>query len=229
MTKVKYDGKVILERDVGLFTSGEIRAHLEKLKLVREGRRPVYREGADTKLLDQMPSDAPLAGDTIDIKSIPGGTIKGTAMIDDPTAISGSRKAEDVRARYIKSQVAAVAEVLGERYGQTVQLDRELRFAVLPRFKLPRRWGMKTTPILIWFPPTYPNTPPNGFYLSANCRGPHIFSRNPFGDSPDLSTYGWNWYCVHPEGWLPSADPLEADNLWTLLDVIRTTLSVDEF
>jgi hypothetical protein len=133
------------------------------------------------------------------------------------------------RAHYIKAQVADVAEVLGERFGQTVQIDQGLRFVVLPRFRLPARWGLKTTPILIWFPDDYPEVPPHGFYLSSRCRGPHIFSRNPYGDSPDLSAHGWNWYCVFPGGWRAHADPLQPDNLWTFLDVVRTTLTIDEF
>ena len=139
-------------------------------------------------------------------------------------------KSEGRRDLFIKTQVADLAEVLGERFGQTVQLDEQLRFVVIPRFKLPRRWGMKSTPILIWFPAQYPDVPPHGFYLSANCLGPHVFKANPYGDSPDLSAQGWNWYCVNAsKGWVAQADPLQPDNLWTFLDVVRTTLSIDEF
>lgn len=134
------------------------------------------------------------------------------------------------RSRYIVTQTAAVAEVLGERYGRSVQVDRNHNFVMIPEFRLPKRWGMRSTPILIWFPQNYPDTPPNGFYLSKNCRGPHIYSTNIFGDSPDLSHLGWNWYCVHMDrGWKPGGDPLESDNLWTVLDIIRMSLTVSEF
>jgi len=132
------------------------------------------------------------------------------------------------RELYIKAQVASVAEVYGERYGQTVQLDEALRFVVIPRFSLPRQWGMKTTPILIWFPDEYPDIAPNGFYLSRNCIGPHIFSRNVYGKSPDLSSSGWNWFCAHTT-WRPGADPNASDNLWTFLEIVRMSLTIKEF
>jgi hypothetical protein len=151
-------------------------------------------------------------------------------IADNPILPLGTVKgATPRRELFITTQVASIAEVLGDRYGQTVQLDQDLRFVVLPYFRLPRRWGMKTTPILIWLPEKYPDIPPHGFYLSQNCLGPHILRYNVYGDSPDLSNYGWNWYCVNPKGWRANADPLEPDNLWTFLDVVRTSLSIDEY
>jgi hypothetical protein len=133
------------------------------------------------------------------------------------------------REMFIKTQVASISEVIGERHGQLVQLDSCFRFAVIPQFRLPPRWGMKTTPILIWFPAQYPDIPPHGFYLSRHCIGPHVLRYNVYGDSPNLSDLGWNWFCVNPKGWSAKADPLEPDNLWTFLDVVRTSLTIDEF
>lgn len=209
----KHDGKV-LERDIKLPTPDQLRAKLNKENIVRDGRRVALRLGSELRPLDQLSQGRSISGDVIETKSIPGGTIKG---------------ADDLRSRFIKTQVASVAEVMGERYGQSVQLAENLDFVVIPHFRLPRRWGMKSTPILIWFPDKYPEVPPHGFYLSKHCRGPHIFSYNVYKDSPDLSTQGWNWYCVYPQGWKAGADPLQPDNLWTFLDVVRMSLSIDEF
>ncbi len=171
--------------------------------------------GSELIPLDQIPPGTDL-GNEARIKTYPSGTVKG-----------------DTNARreyYIKSHVASVADVYGERYGQPVQLDKLLRFVYIPCFTLPRKWGMRTTPLIIWFPTDYPEIPPNGFYLSKKCQGPHIFSRMVYGASPDLSSKGWNWFCVHCDaGWHPQEDPNKEDNLWTFLDVIRLSLSIAEF
>ncbi len=207
--KIHHKGKVI-ERKVDFLTPEEIARQLESV--VGANRRLMVRRGASLIPLDRMTRTQNLGGEAW-IKDLPAETTKG--------AISR-------RERFIKAQVASVADVYGQRYGQTVQLHESLDFVVIPNFSLPARWGMKTTPILIWFPQEYPEVAPNGFYLSQNCRGPHIFSRNVYGKSPDYSARGWNWYCVHTH-WSPKADPLEEDNLWTFLEVIRVSLTIREF
>lgn len=136
----------------------------------------------------------------------------------------------DRRSVYIKAQAASIAEVYGERYGQPVQLDRQLRYLLIPRFPLPRRWGERETPLLIEIPDRYPDIPPDGFFLSSRCHGPHVFSRSPYDHTRDLSGYGWNWFCVHcDEGWRPGPSPLEPNNLWTFIRVIQTALTISEF
>lgn len=150
-----------------------------------------------------------------------------------PASVVGNMTQREL---FIKAQVASIAEVYGERYGIPVQLDRDLQYLFLPRFPLPRRWGERETPLLIHLPPHYPATPPNGFFLSARCRGPHIFSGQAFagrivhGGTASVDVPGWNWYCVHcHQGWTPGRSPLEPMNLWTFLRVVQTALSVNEF
>lgn len=213
---VTIDGKRWdFDREAGQMDPATLLAEFKKRAAIPEGRRAFVRQGAETRPLDQLPPNAQL-GPKIDIKTIPGGTIKGAL---------GRRE------NFIAAHVTSVAEVLGEKYGQVVQLDAAYRFVVIPAFRLPRRWDLKTTPILIWFPKTYPDTPPQGFYLSSQCHGPHIYRYNMHvgTDGGDLSAQGWYWYCVHPTGWKANADPNQPDNLWTLLDVIRATLTIDEF
>lgn len=217
LKKLKYDGKDVtkdIDRNTNLRTPEEIEAFVRSKFLKNDDRMIVVKKGTEARPLGQYPKGKPIQGEELELKSIPGGTIKGAASNREQT---------------IKAQVSDLASVLGERYGQTVQLDANFRFVVVPTFRLPRRWGLRSTPILLWFPSAYPQVPPHGFYLSDRCRGPHIFSINVYGDSPDLSAYGWNWYCVNPSGWAPGSSPLTPDNLWTLLDVVRATLTVDEF
>ena len=221
-SRVKFQGAKIelIESDVDFLTPEEVRKIT--VDRVGKGRRIAIacEGGKELRPLDQIDPHENL-GQEVVVKTFPSGTIKGATLGETETAR---------RERFIKAQVASVAEVYGERYGQSVQLDSKFRFVFIPCFTLPRKWGMRTTPILIWFPPEYPKSPPNGFYLSHRCSGPHIFSRNVYGASPDLSAYGWNWYCVNcGEGWSPKEDPNQEDNLWKILDVIRLTLSINEF
>lgn len=136
----------------------------------------------------------------------------------------------DKRSLYIKAQTASIAEVYGERYGVPVQVDPNLEYLLIPRFTLPPRWGERETPLLIHLPAMYPDKPPHGFYLSARCQGLHIYKQPPYRDLQDLSPLGWNWYCVSCDaGWKAGASPLDENNLWTFLTVIRTSLSISEF
>lgn len=210
---IYYAGKKI-DLDAAFITPKLIMQHARED--LAKNRKVAFRQKGSSELtpLDQVPEDRDL-GTEVQVKTYPAGTIKGMSTR---------------REQYIKAHVASVAEVYGQRYGQALQLDKHFRFVFLPRFTLPRKWGMRTTPLLIWFPQSYPETPPNGFYLSSKCKGPHVFSRNVYGDSPDLSNKGWNWFCVHSEkGWHPHEDPTKEDNLWTFLDVIKLSLSISEF
>jgi hypothetical protein len=88
MAKLKHEGRDLpLERDVPFLTPAMIMAHLEKKKLLAEGRRVVIRQGPEMRPLDQFPPDKPLAGDTIESKSIPGGTVKGQVHIHKREAL----------------------------------------------------------------------------------------------------------------------------------------------
>lgn len=219
----RLDGKYVFDRDVGPRTVEEVRVEIARRQLVDLERRRIFvRQGSELTPLENAASGSIVS----EFKTLPKATIKAQTS----SVIAATSR----RSQFILAQVAELAEVLGERFGQTVQLDYNLRFALLPRFRLPFRWGARMTPILIWFPPNYPDMPPHGFYLSKRCQGPHIFSRNPYGDSPDLSAEGWNWFCLNlggntGGGWVPNADPHGADNLWTVLDAIRAALSIDEF
>ena len=178
--------------------------------------------GGNTRLISIRPEgNYVIRKDEIDVKrdrkldEIPEGTHKGAA----------SR-----RETYIKAQVGSIAEVFGPRYGVPVQLTKDLEFLFIPRYPLPRKWGARETPILIRLPPQYPDVPPRGFFLSSKLRGPHVFSRNAYDSSEDFSQYGWNWYCALCDGgWKPGKSPLDDNNLWTFLKVVRTSLTINEF
>lgn len=211
MATIKHKGKIVLERDVPFWTPEMIREAMSKK--VGADRRIALTRGTELRPLEQFHAGKDLGTEVI-VKDFPAATGKGAD--------------ESPRSRYIKAQVASVAEVYGERFGQPVQLAADLQFCVIPQFTLPKQWGLKSTPILIWFPDNYPIEAPCGFYLSKKCNGPHIFSTNVYSKSPNLSHLGWNWYCAHT-AWKPGSDPLEGDTLWTFLDICRLSLTVKEF
>ena len=212
-SKITHKGKSII-LDAPFLTPEKIKMQF-KQEIANKRKIAIGQKGGSELIpLSQLPGDTDL-GNEVRVKTYPSGTVKGSSKR---------------REYYIKAHVASVAEVYGERFGKPVQIDKDLRYVFLPCFTLPRRWGMRTTPILIWFPDGYPEIPPNGFYLSQKCKGPHIYSTMVYGHSPDLSHAGWNWYCVHcDQGWHPHEDPNKEDNLWTFLDVVRLSLSISEF
>jgi hypothetical protein len=144
----------------------------------------------------------------------------------------------DRRRRFITAQVHQVAlQYSGDGIGIRFDED-QCNWLLVPRYKMPPRWQQEVMSLLIWFGPSYPDTPPTGFYLSGQSSlrnggvDGHLFDRS-YYDAPDFSGQRWRWYCVRAQiqqagGWRPSADPLAPDNLATFLDLAREALTVDE-
>ena len=108
---------------------------------------------------------------------------------------------------------------------------------VIPKFRMPKTWGVTTAPLLIVFPPEYPTTPPIGFYLPNTLTSPdgHFYNRT-YHDAEEAPTLeGWNWYCctVNEGGWRPyparaSGEWRNGDNLWTYITLINEILSSED-
>jgi len=82
-------------------------------KEIGSNRKLAIAKGSGMKPLSQIASGTDL-GAEVNIKDYPGGTGKGLYS----------------REEYIKAHVASVAEVYGARYGQPIQLDRNLNFVL---------------------------------------------------------------------------------------------------
>ena len=121
-----------------------------------------------------------------------------------------------------------------------VHFDEEHgNWLMIPNYPLPERWKTPTGKVLwckllILFPPTYPETPPIGFYLNRRFHlsdgdpDPHLTGRA-YDGAEDLRHKGWYWYCVRIEkgSWQPQADYTKPDNLWTFLNMVRESLTND--
>jgi len=70
-------------------------------------------------------------------------------------------------------RVANEAVFLALVFRDGVRFD-ELRgdWVIVPRFPLPRRWGIAAAQLLVLIPPAYPYVPPVGFYLDRHLTFP---------------------------------------------------------
>jgi hypothetical protein len=155
--------------------------------------------------------------------------------------MTAHRERVDRRTRYIQAQAFSLAERYSKNDGEGIELDEEgFDWLIIPRFSMPTRWEQRYTRLMILFPAAYPDVPPTGFYMeiSGGLKGGgtdgHLFKGGGYYDeAPDLSEYGWHWYCVHPlievrGGWKPSSDPELSDNLFTLLNMVREALTTND-
>lgn len=146
----------------------------------------------------------------------------------------GSQHVDRRKAR-IDNEVVMIAP----RFAQTggILYDEEHGdWLIIPRYPLPARWQQRWCKLLIVFPSAYPDTPPIGFYLNRHFQlkgggADGHFTGQAYHGAPNLTGHGWYWYCVQippgSGGWTPSADHRQTDNLWTLLNMVRESLSND--
>ena len=128
----------------------------------------------------------------------------------------------DISANYIKGEV---------------NFDEDnADWVVIPKFRLPRSWGVPNAPLLIIFPLDYPTTPPIGFYLPNTLQSPngHFFHKAYHGAETAPILNGWNWYCctVNAGSWQPyparsSGEWRRGDNIWTYITLINEILGSD--
>jgi hypothetical protein len=122
------------------------------------------------------------------------------------------------------------------KYEGVVYDEKSPDCLVIPKYPLPAKWQERWCKLLIFFPETYPVSPPIGFYLNRKftlTRGgsdPHLLTGAAHG-AADLTAQNWFWYCVTIQngsgGWKPSPDHRKPDNLWTFLTLIRECLTND--
>lgn len=91
--------------------------------------------------------------------------------------------------------------------------------------------------ILLLIPPTYPQTPPDGFYCDLNLNlKDHYYSSWKDIHYPNqqrqLVKKGWRWFCAHPQrddysNWRPSNLLNQGDNLLTYLHLCLAILGTE--
>ena len=139
------------------------------------------------------------------------------------------------RSLYIRAQIYDMSRNSPWVERGAILLGPHDAYAIFPRIPLPARWRREGqpawSPVLVWFPAFYPEEAPRGFYLRSDLslwdgsRDSHFYQRA-YHDNPDLSEKGWFFYCVLIHGWKPHPrNPLEKDNLWSFMDVVRLCLS----
>jgi hypothetical protein len=100
----------------------------------------------------------------------------------------------------------------------------------VPRFRLPRGWNANTTQIMVTVSDSYPQLPPDGFYLNRYLRD--AYGRRPGHYFEERSAHnafadrGWAWFCIHVETWNSSIDPMEGDSIIKYLGLIYDVMSL---
>ena len=140
-------------------------------------------------------------------------------------------------ARRLQAEASVLSTALGDgRRGDNVDWGLDPKAHIwwmrVPRFPLPRGWNASYTEIMVTVSDekTYPELPPNGFYLDRNLRDQ--YGRHPGHYFEERSAHnafvdrGWAWFCIHVETWNPSIDPMEGDSIIKYLGLIYDVMSL---
>lgn len=117
-------------------------------------------------------------------------------------------------------------ELLCKKY-KAVEHGPNLDWVLIKRVPVSGGWNREVTEILIIIPPGYPTTPPDNFYVPNGLR---IMAdgteKVPSNYSENQSVLGGNWaqFSYHAQGWSPSPEPLEGDNLLTFMLAVEQRL-----
>lgn len=197
----------------------------------------VVMKGAkgSTILQDNKEYDLSKSGVTLSVQPniIQGGFFSSTASRNQNIDLNGFDYRKNQKARYIISQLLDYGEEKYRREKLTVQITRDLKYICIPEFPLPAIWRQRRVSILIHIPHSYPDAPPQGFYVPCGTclkngqQHGHQFCSS-FYQQPNLHSQGWDWFCIHVENktdWLPKDDPLRPHNFWNIIEWIRLGLS----
>lgn len=124
------------------------------------------------------------------------------------------------------SRIAQETALAAMRYSMTKQakFDQDNgNWVVIHNFALPSGYNFNQTDILILLPPSYPQTPPDWFYMDPGLRRrdgrpPHYFEEAA-GRAPTLEL--WAAGCLHIRSWRPTNDPLTGHSLLTICQLIQ--------
>jgi hypothetical protein len=118
-------------------------------------------------------------------------------------------------------------ELVEAQFGE-LERAPDLSWFVVARFPLPPGWSMNETPVLILFPPGYPETPPDNFYTDPDLR--LASGHDPEGGSGMLDHAGrrWRQFSWHFEDtgeWRPDVEVEGGHNLLTFLLGVQQRLA----
>ena len=116
--------------------------------------------------------------------------------------------------------------LLHQRYGE-LEHGANLDWVLFKSFPMPPGWNREVTELLVIIPPGYPTTPPDNFYVPNGVR---IMAdgaeRLPANYSENQSVLGGNWaqFSYHAQGWSPTSNPVDGDNLLTFMLAVEQRL-----
>lgn len=124
-----------------------------------------------------------------------------------------------LRMKRLKQEVLALAV----QYGEVQWDDKTGSWIIIRWFPLPKGLGKPITRLLITLPSGYPIVPPNhyDFYMEKGLHLQHHYYE--YGHKRDNED--WAWFCLEIEGWRPSSQIWNGDNLLTLMEMVTVALS----
>jgi len=117
-------------------------------------------------------------------------------------------------------------DLLRGKYGE-LEHGENLDWVLFKHFPMPCGWNREATELVVIIPPGYPTTPPDNFHVRNGLR---IITdgteKLPSNYSENQSVLGGNWaqFSYHAQGWNPSPDLLEGDNLLTFMLAVEQRL-----
>ena len=150
----------------------------------------------------------------------------GTFVSDAPRFRYGANAAVG---RRLAAEVAYISQMYRQRAQHAFDPNIQRWYVHLPAFALPPGWLHASTPILVTVTDQYPAASPDGFFLSNALRHQDGSTPSHYFETSStlnpLSSQGWAWFCIHPEGWRSSYDLRDGDSVAKYLTLIHLTMS----
>jgi hypothetical protein len=125
-----------------------------------------------------------------------------------------------------RERIKAEVYLLRKRFTK-VEFDPDGYWVCIYDFDLPRGCNKAQSCLLIELDSSYPFTPPKNCYIDRNIRsssGEPIDHYFPGSRENKFFAKGWAWLSLHLDGWKPTANIVQGDNLLKFCDLVYLAL-----
>ncbi len=109
-------------------------------------------------------------------------------------------------------------DLLQKSYGE-IEYGPNLDWVIIKNLIMPEGWNRSSTELLILITPTYPQTPPDNFYVPPGLKTVHGNTPGNYSEPvPQIVGRQWGQFSYHLDGeWHATADIYKGDNLQTFV------------
>jgi hypothetical protein len=124
----------------------------------------------------------------------------------------------------MNERVIEEVKALQEKY-PNLQHGANYDWVMIPNYRLPDGWNLKTTRLLFLIPNTYPLTPPDNFYVDSGIRRKDGGMPSGYTEGQSVAVPGrWSQFSWHSEVWKPGPTSSGGDNLITFVRSVGVRL-----